>query len=69
VQIAETEPFLSVGDGVARIYGLQDAMAGEMVEFPGGIFGVILNLEEQSVGVAGIRRCFRRERRRHGKEK
>lgn len=52
VQIAETGSVLSVGDGVAKIYGLQDAMAGEMVEFPGGIFGVILNLEDESVGVA-----------------
>jgi F-type H+-transporting ATPase subunit alpha len=52
IQIAETGNVLSVGDGVARIYGLQDAMAGEMVEFPGGIYGVILNLEEESVGVA-----------------
>ena len=40
VQVAETGTVLSVGDGVASIYGLQDAMAGEMVEFPGGIFGL-----------------------------
>ena len=52
VQIAETGTVLSVGDGVAKIYGLQDAMAGEMVEFPGKIYGLILNLEEDSVGVA-----------------
>ena len=52
VQIAETGTVLSVGDGVAKIYGLQGAMAGEMVEFPGGMRGVVLNLEEQSVGVA-----------------
>jgi F-type H+-transporting ATPase subunit alpha len=52
IQIAETGSVLSVGDGVARVYGLQNAMAGEMVEFPGNIFGVILNLEEESVGVA-----------------
>ena len=52
VQVAETGTVLSVGDGVASIYGLQDAMAGEMVEFPGGIFGLILNLEEERVGVA-----------------
>src|SRR3989338_25826 len=52
VQVAETGTVLSVGDGVAKIYGLQGAMAGEMVEFPGGIFGLILNLEEESVGVA-----------------
>jgi len=52
VQVAETGTVLSVGDGVANIYGLQDAMAGEMVEFPGGIYGLILNLEQDSVGVA-----------------
>ena len=43
---------LQVGDGIARVYGLQDVMAGEMVEFPGDIFGIVLNLEEDSVGVA-----------------
>ncbi len=52
VQVAETGSVLSVGDGVAKIYGLESAMAGEMVEFPGGMFGVVLNLEEDSVGVA-----------------
>jgi F-type H+/Na+-transporting ATPase subunit alpha len=52
VQVAETGTVLAVGDGVAKIYGLQNAMAGEMVEFPGGIYGVVLNLEEESVGVA-----------------
>jgi F-type H+-transporting ATPase subunit alpha len=43
---------LQVGDGIARIYGLQDVMAGELVKFPGDIFGIVLNLEEDSVGVA-----------------
>ncbi|MBI4403185.1 MAG: F0F1 ATP synthase subunit alpha [Deltaproteobacteria bacterium] len=52
VQIAETGNVLSVGDGVAKVYGLQNVMAGEMVEFPGHIFGVVLNLDEESVGVA-----------------
>ena len=52
VQVAETGTILSVGDGVAKIYGLQAAMVGEMVEFPGGMQGVVLNLEEDSVGVA-----------------
>jgi F-type H+-transporting ATPase subunit alpha len=41
---------LEVGDGVARIYGLQDVMASEMVEFPGGVMGMVLNLEEDNVG-------------------
>ena len=43
---------LQVGDGIARIYGLNEVMAGELVEFPGGIQGMVLNLEEDSVGVA-----------------
>ncbi len=52
IQVAETGTILSVGDGVAKIYGLQEAMSGEMVEFPGGMNGLVLNLEEDSVGVA-----------------
>jgi len=43
---------LQVGDGIARIYGLQDVMAGELIKFPGDIFGMVLNLEENSVGAA-----------------
>jgi len=42
---------LQVGDGIARIYGLRDAMASELVEFPNGVMGMILNLEEDNVGV------------------
>jgi F-type H+-transporting ATPase subunit alpha len=42
---------LQVGDGVARVYGLRDAMLGEMVEFPGGVFGLAHNLEEDNVGI------------------
>ncbi|MBI2901955.1 MAG: F0F1 ATP synthase subunit alpha, partial [Planctomycetes bacterium] len=41
---------LQVGDGIARVYGLEKVMAGELVEFPGGVFGMALNLEEDSVG-------------------
>src|SRR5436190_3652020 len=41
---------LEVGDGIARLYGLQDVMAGELVEFPNGVMGMVLNLEEDSVG-------------------
>ena len=51
-EVAEVGRVLSVGDGIARVYGLQDVMAGEMVQFPGDIFGMVLNLEEDSVGVA-----------------
>jgi F-type H+-transporting ATPase subunit alpha len=52
VEVAETGTVLSVGDGIARIYGLRSAMAGEMVEFAGGIRALVLNLEEDNVGVA-----------------
>jgi F-type H+-transporting ATPase subunit alpha len=41
---------LQVGDGIARVHGLSDVMAGELVEFPGGVYGMALNLEEDSVG-------------------
>jgi len=43
---------LQIGDGIARIYGLEDAMSGELLEFPGGIKGIVLNLEEDNVGAA-----------------
>ncbi len=43
---------LSIGDGIATIYGLEEAMAGELLEFPGGVIGMVLNLEENSVGAA-----------------
>jgi len=52
VEMSETGTVLSVGDGVARVYGVQNAMAMEMLEFPGGIYGLCLNLEEDNVGVA-----------------
>ena len=49
--VAEIGQVLSVGDGVARVYGLDNVRAGEMVEFPGGIKGMALNLEADNVGV------------------
>jgi F-type H+-transporting ATPase subunit alpha len=49
--VAEVGQVLSVGDGIARIYGLDNVQAGEMVEFPGGIKGMALNLETDNVGV------------------
>lgn len=42
---------IQVGDGIARVYGLKEAMAGELLEFPGGVYGMALNLEENNVGV------------------
>ena len=50
-EVAEVGRVLSVGDGIARVYGLDNCQAGEMVEFPGGIMGMALNLESDNVGV------------------
>ena len=50
-EVAEVGRVLSVGDGIARVYGLDNVQAGEMVEFPGGIMGMALNLEADNVGV------------------
>jgi F-type H+-transporting ATPase subunit alpha len=52
VDVAETGTVLSVGDGIARVYGLANAMAGELVEFTGGVRGLVLNLEDDNVGIA-----------------
>src|SRR4030065_1370928 len=58
----ETGVVLSVGDGIARLYGLEKAMAGELLEFPHGVMGMVLNLEEDNVGAALLGED------RHGKE-
>jgi F-type H+-transporting ATPase subunit alpha len=50
VSVAETGSVISVGDGIARIYGLENVMAGELIEFRGGVAGIALNLEEDQVG-------------------
>ncbi len=52
VEVAETGTILSIGDGIARVYGLRAAMAGETVEFQDGTKGIVLNLEEGNVGIA-----------------
>ena len=48
--VAEVGTVIQVGDGIARIFGLDHVMAGELVEFPGGVYGMVLNLEEDNVG-------------------
>jgi F-type H+/Na+-transporting ATPase subunit alpha len=50
-EVAETGTVLAAGDGIARVYGLENAMSGELLEFPGGVRGMVLNLEEAQVGV------------------
>ncbi|MBN2231482.1 MAG: F0F1 ATP synthase subunit alpha [Deltaproteobacteria bacterium] len=52
VEVSETGTILTVGDGIARIYGLEKAMAGELLLFPHDIYGMVLNLEEDNVGAA-----------------
>ena len=51
VEVSEVGTVVSVGDGIARVYGLEHAMAGELLEFPHGVMGLALNLEESQVGV------------------
>src|SRR5947209_1492994 len=50
VDVAEVGSIISLGDGIARVHGVDNAMAGEMLAFPHGVFGIALNLEEESVG-------------------
>ncbi len=50
LQVEDTGTVIEVGDGISRVYGLQKCMAGELLEFPGGVDGMVLNLEEDSVG-------------------
>ena len=57
LEIDETGTIITVGDGISLIHGLQNAMAGELLEFPGDIYGMVMNLEED-----------RSEERRVGKE-
>src|SRR5690348_6342762 len=50
VDVAEVGTVIAIGDGISRVHGIEKAMAGEMLEFPHGVFGIALNLEEESVG-------------------
>ena len=50
VDVAEVGSVISVGDGIARVHGVERTMSGEMLEFTHGVFGIALNLEEDSVG-------------------
>src|SRR3989441_7928645 len=51
IDLQEVGRVIEVGDGIARVYGLEKAMAGELLDFPGGVVGMVLNLEEDNVGV------------------
>src|SRR5918999_489752 len=50
VDVAEVGSVIAIGDGISRVHGIERAMAGEMLEFPKGVYGIALNLEEESVG-------------------
>jgi F-type H+-transporting ATPase subunit alpha len=50
VDVAEVGTVISIGDGISRVHGVERVMAGEMLEFPHGVMGIALNLEEESVG-------------------
>ena len=50
IDVAEVGSIISIGDGIARVHGVENTMAGEMLEFPHGVYGIALNLEEDSVG-------------------
>ena len=52
VEMSETGTVLYIGDGIARVHGVQNAMSMDLLEFPGGVMGMVLNLEEDNVGVA-----------------
>src|SRR5438105_13622065 len=52
LEVRETGMVLSTGDGIARVYGLDKAAAGELIEFPHDVYGIVLNLEEDNVGAA-----------------
>ena len=59
---------VEVGDGIAQIYGLADALSSEMLEFPGGVMGMALNLEEETVGAVILGESTRHQGRRHGQD-
>ena len=50
LEIDETGTIITIGDGIALIYGLRNAMAGELLRFPGDVYGMVMNLEEEHVG-------------------
>ena len=51
LEVSDVGTVIQVADGIARVHGLENAMQGELLEFPGGVYGMVLNLEEDNVGV------------------
>src|SRR5882672_3645817 len=58
IDVSEVGQIISVGDGIARIHGLDKVMAGEMLAFPHNVFGIALNLEEEEVGAVLLGKSF-----------
>ena len=65
VDVYDSGTVLEVGDGIARVHGLANAMASEMIEFPNDIYGIAFNLEEDNVGCVLVRRRSTHTRRRY----
>ena len=59
---------VEVGDGIAQVYGLEGALASELLEFPGGVMGMALNLEEETVGAVILGDYTQHQGRRHGQD-
>ncbi len=64
IDVSEVGSIISVGDGIARIHGLDKVMAGELIQFPHGVAGIAMNLEEDQVGAVLLGRIPARSRRR-----
>ena len=62
VEVSDVGTVIQVGDGIARVYGLEECMAMELLEFPGGTMGLALNLEEDNIGYRLNCACCRRVR-------
>lgn len=68
LEVSDVGTVIQVADGIARIHGLENAMQGELLEFPGEIYGMVLNLEEDNVGAVLPGRYFQHQRGRHSKD-
>ena len=66
IDVSETGSVISVGDGIARIHGLEKVMAGELIEFPHDVAGIAMNLEEDQVGAVLLGEYHRDQGRRRG---
>ena len=68
LEVSDVGTVIQVADGIARIHGLENAMQGELLEFPGEVYGMVLNLEEDNVGAVLLRGSEKYQRGRYGKD-